>query len=221
MRTYIYILIVFLLVTCNNHKSKPIDIPNKKVAKQVDSILTFSYTLNIHDSNIINTSDRRIDLLYNGVEGFLNGKEVRGVRFHYEWIVVAPIQKYKNGLLFIKRLFITPNKIIFYKKDLNIGDSVDWIKDINYYRIEKKIIKFRFEGGNGIIRYVSQSCNDADFTNVQLYYNKGIIEIKNIINVTFFEYDLDNDGQNEQYLLGRRSCSQELVILRIIKTNSK
>jgi hypothetical protein len=37
--------------------------------------------------------------------------------------------------------------------------------------------------------------------------------------ISFFEFDLDNNGIKEQYLLGTRNCSQEVVLLRINDAN--
>ena len=59
------------------------------------------------------------------------------------------------------------------------------------------------------------SCNDSEYFNVKLFFKKGTITLKKLINATFFEYDLDKNGINEQYLIGSRNCTQELVLLRI------
>jgi hypothetical protein len=67
------------------------------------------------------------------------------------------------------------------------------------------------------MKYVGVSCNDADFNKVRLTFSSGELVVDSLINAIFFEDDLDNDSQPEQYLMGMRNCSQELAILRIRK----
>ena len=63
--------------------------------------------------------------------------------------------------------------------------------------------------------YQNSSCMDADLVTINLTYDNGFININNILMPSFFEYDLDKDGINEQYILGVRNCTQELILLRI------
>lgn len=69
----------------------------------------------------------------------------------------------------------------------------------------------------GKLKFTNQgySCNDSEYFTVKLFFKKGTITFKKLINATFFEYDLDKNGINEQYLIGSRNCTQELVLLRI------
>jgi len=183
-----------------------------------DSALIFSYKTDFRDKNIRNKSGKEIDLLYNGVAEYFGGHIISGVNFRTECMPCERVQKFMGGLLFAKRLLITPDKIKYYKTDFNISDTINNIK-LFIEGSERKDAKFSFVEGKGNIKYVGISCMDADFNKVQLSFNTGDIIIDSLINASFFEYDLDSDGRMEQYLLGTRNCSQELVVLRIKDRN--
>ena len=183
-----------------------------------DSILTFSFVTNFSHQNISNKSDRQIDLLFNGIDNYLGGQANHKVHFQTECLPCESIQEYMGGLLFAKRLLITSDQIKYYKNDFDIPDSLNRIK-FNTDDRESTNPKFQFSDGQGGIKYIGVSCNDTDFNKVRLKYPTGEILIDSLINASFFEYDLNTDGQKEQYLLGSRSCSQEFVILRIRKPN--
>lgn len=218
----IYIILSLFVASCNNKATSNSNISEadkqKKDALATDSILTFSFVTNFSHTNISNKSDRQIDLLFNGIDNFLGGKPNHKVQFQTECLPCEPIQEFMGGLLFAKRLLITKNQINYYKKDFDIPDSINRIK-FNSDNRERINPKFQFSDGQGNIKYIGVSCNDADFNQIQLKYHTGEILIDSLINVSFFEYDLNTDGQKEQYLLGSRSCSQEFVILRIRKPN--
>lgn len=183
---------------------------------QLDSAYTFPYQIDFTNNNIINKSDRKVDLLFNGIDKYLGGHENSTVRFRTECMGCLSIQEYQGGLLFGKRLFISPDNIKYFKGNIDIPDSIG---RIHFYTDDRERTnpKFQFSDGKGSIKYIGISCNDADFNNVRLTYPTGEIVIDSMINASFFEYDLNKDGQMEQYLLGSRNCSQELAILRIRK----
>ncbi|HNU15247.1 MAG TPA: hypothetical protein PKI55_12390 [Chitinophagaceae bacterium] len=183
---------------------------------QVDSFHTFEYQIDFVDKNIINKSDRNVDLLFNGIDNYFGGKENSTVRFRTECMGCLSIQAYQGGLLFGKRLFITADNIKYYNNNIDIPDSINRVNLFSDGR-ERTNPKFNFKDGNVNIKYIGISCNDADFNRVRLTFPSGDIIIDSLINASFFEYDLDADGQKEQYLLGLRNCSQELAILRIRK----
>ncbi|MCX6351993.1 MAG: hypothetical protein NTX03_09030 [Bacteroidetes bacterium] len=214
-----FILILIIFASCDSKIKKSVNSKKNKVVKidstLADSFATYTYVNNIHDHNIINKSDRQIDLLYNSVNGYIDGKKNYRVFFHSECLICEPVQKFKDGLLFAKRIIITPNKIRYYKDDFKIDDSINQVKSSKIR--ERETVKLKFDGGNGSVSYQGMSCNDADYNKVQLHYKTGSIEIDSFINASFFDYDLDSNGEKEQYLIGARSCDQELIILRIIR----
>jgi hypothetical protein len=182
----------------------------------LDSALIFNYQTNISDKLITNKSDRKVDLLFNGVEGFLGGHSISEVRFKTECMGCMSVQEFNGGLLLGKRLLITADNIKYYKTKFDIPDSINRIKLFSDGR-ERTNPKFNFKDGKGSIKYIGISCNDADFNKVRLTFPTGEIIVDSLINASFFEYDLDADGLNEQYLFGLRNCSSELVILRTRK----
>lgn len=190
----------------------PPDQPSTQVAT-IDTALIFNYQANFVDRNIINNSDRKVDLLFNGVEGYLGGHSISNVSFRTECMGCQSIQEFKGGLLFGKRLLITAENIKYYKNSFDIQDTINRINIFSDGR-ERTNPKFNFQDGKGSIKYIGISCNDADFNKVRLTFPKGEIIIDSLINASFFEYDLDADGQKEQYLFGYRNCNQEMVILR-------
>lgn len=216
MKYFIYILLGLVVVSCGNETAiKTFEKPNTDSLK-TDSILTFSYKNNISDVNISNSSDRKIDILFNSLKHYLGRQKKDRINFRVECLTCQPIKEYKGGLLFAKRFFITQDQIQFFKNDLNISDDS---KSIELYteRQEKTNPKFQFSAGKCSIKFQGISCNDAVFNKVKLSYPTGTIIVDSLINADFFEYDLNKDGQMEQYLFGARNCSQEIVFLRIRK----
>lgn len=211
----VYILLILTCFGCGARTNNQTKNGNTTVDSSVtDSILNFSIQYDIKDPNIENTSGKQIDLLFNGIDNFLGGSKNQDIIFRTECMFCETVQKYRNGLLFARRLLITSTGIKYKKSDFVSTGKPDPIKEYKYSPDYPRL-NFSFEDGNGSIEFLHKSCNDSDFNVVILNYDNGFIKIKNILNAAFFEYDLDIDGKKEQYLLGSRNCSQELVILRI------
>jgi hypothetical protein len=220
LKRFVYIIGIVFFYSCNNKPNKVTvtlvtNHPKPRIAI-IDTPLTFQYQTNFIDKNIINKSDRKIDMLFNGVEGYMGGQRNSNVNFRTECMACEPVHEFKGGLLFGKRILITPSNIKFYKNNIDIPDSINRITLFSDGR-ERTNPKFHFKEGKGSIKYIGISCNDADFNKVRLTFATGDIIVDSLINASVFEYDLDADGQKEQYLLGFRNCSQELVILRTRK----
>lgn len=218
MKYFLYIILALLVTSCDNKTVSDSSVADKpkRDTSQTDSILTFLFVTNFSHENISNKSDRQIDLLFNGIDNYLGGQSNHKVQFHSECLSCEPMQEFMGGILFAKRLLITSNQIRYFKNDFDIPDSLNRIK-FNSGNSGKTIPKFQFSDGKGSIKYIGISCNDADFNEVRLTYPTGEIIVDSLINAAFFEYDLNADGQKEQYLLGSRRCSQEFAILRIRK----
>lgn len=222
LKYFIYITLALFVASCDNRtktvSDNSVTDKPKTDTSATDSILSFSFVTKFSHQNISNKSDRQIDLLFNGIDNYLGGQHNHKVHFRTECLPCEPIQEFMGGLLFAKRLLITTDQIKYYKNDFDIPDSLNRIK-FNSDDRERTNPKFQFTDGKGSIKYIGISCNDADFNKVRLTYPTGEIIIDSLINASFFEYDLNADGQKEQYLLGSRSCSQEFVLLRIRKPN--
>lgn len=220
MKLGIQILILIVSISCNNSTHGPTPTSKTDSTKLLtqDSVLSLFIVKNISDPSIINTTGRTVDVLFNGVDNYLGGQRNPEINFTTECMVCEPIQTYEHGLLFGKKLFITKDSIAIFKNDRNISDTTGLVKMVGYYG-ERKTRQYPFSQGNLTMKYQGQSCNDADFVLVNLSYAKGSIKFNKLINASFFEYDLDNNGMKEQYLLGTRNCSQEVVLLRVNHIN--
>lgn len=220
MKIYTLFLILLLFVGCKDETEAKSEIKTvallPKKAEKRSKIQIFKYKLNISDSVIFNNSNKEVDVLINGVEKYLGGKNLNLIT-QSENIGGEPFEEYNKGLLFAKQLFISKEQITFYPKEMKTSEETTRLKTQTCNA--EKINTFDFIGGNAEIRFVKVSCNDTDLNDVILKYGKENITIKNMINATFFEYDMDKNGTNEQYLMGSRNCSQEMVILRIRDKN--
>ena len=205
-----------LLYSCENNTRKLTENSSETTNQHTagtDSILTFYFDTNFTDKNIENNSDRKIDLLFNGVTGYLGGHRDPDVSFNTECMRCQAVQEFNGGILFGKQLLITNDNIRYYKNTFDLPDSLNRINIIS--NAERKNLKFNFQQGNGNASYIGMSCNDADFNKILLTYPTGQILVDSLINASLFEYDLNKDGQKEQFLMGMRNCTQELVILRM------
>ena len=208
MRIISFLTLLMILISCKQKKENK-DLNSKLI---IDSAKVFKYKLNIKDSSIINKSNKEIDVLINGSRNYLEGKYL-GLKFGCDYIVGQLIEEYNGNIIFANRLLITENQIKFYQKSIDKSNSLKKIESKSCYGEKSNV--FKFKNGTGKIEFVKVSCNDTNLNNVILNYGKASITIKNMINARFFEYDIDKDGINEEYLLGVRNCSQEIVILRI------
>ncbi len=210
----VFVALVAIAVACKRGKVKAIyNNPETKTVVS-DTALYFIYENDIRLPSVKNRSDMQIDLLYNGVEGFLGGQWNNKVNFKTECLSCEGVVEFNGGLVFAKRLLITADTIKFYKEDLSIVKDSKYLK-IKGYEGKRKNLHFNLSNARASLHYGGVSCNDANFYGVQLHFKNGDIAIDSLINAGIFEYDLDSDGQEEQYLIGVRNCSQELVILRI------
>ncbi len=201
------VLFILTIISCTNKSSE-------KNSTKIN-YLQFQPIYNIKDTNIINKTDKTIDILYNGINNYLGGKHNLKIHFSTECMICENIQTYKNGFIFGKKLYVTKDSIKYLHDKSIITDSTKNIKKITMYGIENKTLEIFFSQGK--LKFTNQgySCNDSEYFTVKLFFKKGTITFKKLINATFFEYDLDKNGINEQYLIGSRNCTQELVLLRI------
>jgi hypothetical protein len=209
---YVLIIIIFLYGCASDRKVKP---SKKNIAVKSEQVTTSTYNsqeINA-ETNIINTAHRDISVLYNSIDHFLKRTDTTGVYFITECLGCQPVQPYQDHLLFGNQLEIFTDHVVFHKEKI-LTDTPS-IKRVESYG-DRKPVKFSFLGGRGRINYIKQSCNDADLYTVNLQYNNGEVKIGNVLNASFFEYDLNKDGKPEQYILANRNCSQELAVVRIL-----
>ena len=213
------LLLKFILVTlflgCNTKHEKSKDSAIQPI--KIDSLTNkefYSRTV-ISDTNLTNTSGHRIIILYNSINNFFPQTDSIGFRFPTECLFCEPIQVYNEHLVFGGQLEIFNNKVIFNDKELAIPKNSLLTKRIGSNGRDSKPNNFKFSNGSGQIKYLEQSCNDAELNLMTLTYKTGQIKIRNLLNADFFYFDSNKDGVSEQYILATRNCSQELAILKI------
>jgi len=99
--------------------------------------------------------------------------------------------------------FTTNRKV----KELKNGDY-----DISY-ELEKKYFNSRL--GKIEVERKQMQCDDTGKNPVTISRNGRKLVFKDIGNLLFFEFDSDNDGKNELYLLNYFSCEGRLEIYKI------
>jgi hypothetical protein len=164
------------------------------------------------DSNIINSSGRKITVLYNSMDGFQGLKDSM-IYFMTECVQCEPVQIFNDHLVFANQLEIFIDKTIYHDKKLVLMASSGFVHQQASY--ERRTKKFQFQAGKGELRFTEPFCMNADTYKLVLHYQSGDITINNIFDARFFEYDLDKNGATEQYVLSSRNCSQELTVFKI------
>ena len=212
MRYFFAIVIILCSCTSNDDRSN-----QKQVAIHKETAATQTYYSKEISSNvnIINTTGRKIIVLYNSVDGFLPKSDTNALHFSTECMGCEPVQLYKDHLVFAHQMEVFPDRTTFHKKELTSIDSSGYIKRVSGYGNEKSV-SFSFSDGKGSIKHIRQSCNDAELKEVVLIYRDGEVKINNVLNASFFEYDLNKDGRPEQFIFASRNCSQELAIIQIL-----
>ena len=214
MKFLIYILLALVFISCGNDQNKTVIKPEVKTGMQdsaTDSILTFHYQKNFSHKHIQNNSGKQVALLFNNSNDYFGMNKNDSIFFPTECLQCEQVYEYKGGLLFANQLHLLPNELKYYQKAFKGTPGKYIAKEVG----ERRKKTFKFSEGKGSIQLRGISCNDADFYKVQLNYPSGNIIIDSFINASFFEYDIDNNGQMEQYLVGTRNCDQEVIILQV------
>lgn len=130
------VLFILTIISCTNKSSE-------KNSTKIN-YLQFQPIYNIKDTNIINKTDKTIDILYNGINNYLVGKHNFNIHFPTECIICENIQTYKNGFIFGKKLYVTKDSIKYLHDKSIITDSTKNIKKITMYGIENKTLEKNF-----------------------------------------------------------------------------
>jgi hypothetical protein len=213
MKRLLILLILFWSCSPKQQEKQAGEVKKSNTNLTADSVYV-SHEI-ISDTNIVNSSGHKIVALYNSINNFLSKTDTVGVHFSTECMMCEAVVPYRNHLIFANQLNLSPEKAVFNKAELSLLDSIESIKRVGSYG-SFSTVNFTFSNGTGVIKHVGQSCNDAYFKEVTLKYKQGYIKIKNALNAEFFEYDLDNNGKLEQFILAMRNCSQELAVLQIL-----
>ncbi len=178
------------------------------------------------DTNVINSSNLNIYVmfdqpkrgqrvlrfgghLFRGATVCLNGSNIV-LKYGNEYVVLKENGvelKTSSTLSCSTELTTTKFGINREAKELPNGE---W--DIKY--IEKDV-DHKTSLGKLVIHIKQLKCDDTGTNPVTLKRQEGNLEILNIDNLQFFEYDINNDGKNELYILSYASCQGYLKIYKI------
>lgn len=217
MKFQFFLVLFLLLLTlsfCKNHEESTNVILTPPIISKKKDTIKIDYQLDVVDSTIVNTTEKKIDVLINNLKGFLGKKpeNIKPIHFNKDYVFSNRVEVYNDNLLFEEQVLITPQHILCLDKPIkNIKNG----KIKSSLLFEKKRIRFEFENSKGEIKFNRISCNDTDLNDVTLNYKNGFIKFKELINPCVFEYDLDKNGKSEIYIIGIRNCSQEFIILRV------
>jgi hypothetical protein len=117
-------------------------------------------------------------------------------------------------LIFAGSVFITDS--LTYVMDNSGGiycsSSIDHLEflDIQY---DNTVLQF--EEGNGLVKNNFMYCNDTAKNDFELSNKSGKLVMKDLGNLHLFEFDLDQNGQKEIYLISYFVCLDQVSVFRI------
>jgi hypothetical protein len=79
----------------------------------------------------------------------------------------------------------------------------------------KKEVNHQTSLGELTVHIKQLKCDDTGMNPITLKRDEGDLVISNIDNIQFFEYDINQDGKNELYILSYASCEGYLKIYKI------
>lgn len=179
-----------------------------------DSTRVIRYKLDVSGPSVHNSTSRRVDLLMNSVQGYLGGHFCRNIRLPTDCMECEPFQPARGGFAYARYFEFGPDSARYSAGGARIESGS---KPLPRFQVAKKLQKMSFPGKVVTFRYAGPSCDDADLVNVEIRYPDGSVGIDSVLNPSFFEYDLDADSEQEQFVFGSRNCSQEMVLFRIGK----
>ena len=177
------------------------------------------------DTSIINHTDLNVYLLFDPYDSL--NRPIDFGPYLFDYIPVC-----NNGLLTIHigtiNFSIRPTGLMVYAKidttcnqKINVNGystnrKVKELKNGDYdisYELEKKYFKSRL--GKIEVERKQMQCDDTGRNPVTITRNGKNLTFKDIGNLLFFEFDSDNDGKTELYLLNYFSCEGHLEIYKI------
>jgi len=179
-----------------------------------DSTHVIRYRLDVKGPGIHNSTSRRVDLLMNSVNGYLGGHFCRSIRLPTECMACEPFEPAEGGFVYARFFKFGPDSARYSSGGAS-GNSRT--KSITTFHVSKKFQKKSFPGKVVTFRHAGTSCDDANLVNVEIRYPDGSVRLDSVLDPLFFEYDIDVDSEKEQFVLGSRDCSQEMVLFRIAK----
>ena len=206
-----YSLFLLLCLACGNPSPKEAPEDQEQTVQAPERIPIYS---TIQDSNITNTSGKQIDVLYNNTDLFQGNFKSKPHRFHTDCMGIASITPWQEGLLIGKQLYIKSEEVSYFENRQEVPEGSYEVKKTSLWR-EQTDLPFQTEQCSGSINFLETNCNDSNLENVKLNFDSGSISIDSLLNVAFFEYDLNQDGKQESFIMTHQCCTHSLAILRI------
>lgn len=147
--------------------------------------------------------------LFDGATVYTNGNHVV-LKYGYEYVIIK-----EDGVELINSSDMTySNRLtsINYGTNREVNELTNGEWDFKY--IEKDV-DHEVSLGELVVHIEWLKCDDTGSNPITIERPEGNLEILNIDNLQFFEYDIDNDGKNELYILSYASCEGYLKIYKI------
>ena len=174
-----------------------------------------------NDTSIINNTNLKVYLLFNSYDS-LNKLALPTYGYLYDYISVC-----KNDFLTIHvggvNFKVIPTGLWIYEQidtvcheeiKVNGYSTNREVKELKVsYILEKKNFKSRL--GNIQVDRQMMRCDDTGNNPVKISREGKTLLFKDIGNLLFFEFDSDNDGKKELYILNYFSCMRRLEIYKI------
>ncbi|UII19612.1 toxin-antitoxin system YwqK family antitoxin [Fulvivirga ligni] len=178
------------------------------------------------DTSIINNTDLKVYLLFDSYDSSNRSIELGESLFlgyipvcenEYLTVHIGAInfQFKSSGLWVYEQIDTVCNqkiKVNGYTTNRKLKELKNGEYDISCV-LEKK--NFKSSLGKIEVERKQMQCDDTGRNPVTITRNKGKLIFKDIGNLIFFEFDTDNDGKNELYLLSYFTCQGHLEIYRI------
>ena len=192
-----------------------------------DKILPIFIPEHKSDTSVVNETGLNVKVLYE------TNKKNRKLSFGKDLFIGAKvcedngdlILKYGSAIIAIKangvelhqtNEILCRNEITTTKYGINrlVKElpSGEW--DIKY--VEEKI-EHKTSYGNLTVDVQNAKCDDTGTNPITINHNGQILSINSIDNLQFFEFDVDENGINELYILSYASCSGYLKVYKIEK----
>ena len=117
------ILFLFLLTLsfCINDKESSINSrePLPLAKPKMNDTIKVVYQLDVVDSTITNTTDKKVDVLINNSRGFLrkSADDIKRIYFNKDYVFSNNVEVYNDNLLFEEQVIITPEHILYLDKN--------------------------------------------------------------------------------------------------------
>jgi len=178
------------------------------------------------DTNVINNSNlnaylmfeqpkrkqrvlRLGEYLFSGAKVYLNENKII-LKYGNEYIILK-----ENGVeLKTSSTLTCSTELISTKFGINreVKELPNGEWDIKYL---EKDVEHKTSLGELVVHIKQLKCDDTGTNPITLKRQEGNLEILNIDNLQFFEYDINKDGKNELYILSYASCQGYLKIYKI------